>query len=110
MWDGTWNGGRHSQTSRTLSLGCSDSWRSGDNPRPLSNSPAATVAGPPSEPLTASVSGMPSEHAGEGTFTFGLTFSDEGTLSDKTLRDAALNVSGGAVRKAEREQQGSNLA
>ena len=73
MWDGTWNGGRHSQTSRTLSIGCSDSWRSGDNPRPLSNSPAATVAGPPSEPLTAS-------------------------------------VSGGAVRKAEREQQGSNLA
>ena len=68
------------------------------------------MAGPPSEPLAASVSGMPSEHAGEGTFTFGLTFSDEVTLSDKTVRDAALNVSGGAVRKAEREQQGSNLA
>ena len=60
--------------------------------------------------LTASFSGMPSEHAGEGTFTFGLTFSEEVTLSYKTLRDAVLNVSGGAVRKAEREQQGSNLA
>ena len=110
MWDGTWNGGRHIQTSLTLSIGYSDIWRSVDNPRPLSNSPAATVAGPPSEPLTASFSGMPSEHAGEGTFTFGLTFSDEVTLSYKTLRAAALNVSGGAVRKAEREQQGSNLA
>ena len=52
MWDGTWNGGRHSQTSQTLSRGYSDIWRSGDNPRPLSNSPAATVVGPPSEPLT----------------------------------------------------------
>ena len=31
-------------------------------------------------------------------------------MSYKTLRDAALNVSGGAVRKVEREQQGSNLA
>ena len=89
MWDGTWNGGRHSQTSLILSICYSD--RSGDNPRPLSNSPAATVAGPPSEPLTASFSGMSSEHAGEGTFTFGLTFSDEVTLSYKTLRDAALN-------------------
>ena len=82
----------------------------GDDPRPLSNSPSATVAGPPADPLTASVSGMPSEHAGEGTFTFGLTFSENVTLSYKTLRDAAFSVSGGAVRKAQREQQGSNAA
>ena len=59
--------------------------------------------------LTARFENMPSEHAGEGTFTFGLTFSEEVTLSYKTLRDAALNVSGGAVRKAKRRQQGSNL-
>ena len=82
----------------------------GDDPRPLSNSPSATVAGPPADPLTASFSGMPSEHAGEGTFTFGLTFSENVTLSYKTLRDAAFSVSAGAVRKAEREQQGSNAA
>ena len=53
---------------------------------------------------------MPAEHAGEGTFTFGLTFSEEVELNYVTLRDAAFSVSGGAVRKAEREQQGSNVA
>ena len=82
----------------------------GNDPRPLSNSPSATVAGPPSDPLTASFGGMPAEHAGEGTFTFGLTFSEEVELNYVTLRDAAFSVSGGAVRKAEREQQGSNVA
>ena len=61
------------------------------------------------KPLTASFSGMPSEHAGEGeTFTFGLTFSEEFGLSYKTLRDEAFDVRGGEVRRAEREQQGSN--
>ena len=38
------------------------------------------------EPLTASFSGVPSEHTG-GEFTFGLTFSEELELSYKTLRD-----------------------
>ena len=82
----------------------------GGDPRALSNGPSATVAGPPSEPLTASFSGMPAEHAGEGTFTFGLTFSENVELSYVTLRDAAFSVSGGAVRKAKRRQQGSNVA
>ena len=78
-----------------------------DNPRPLSNSPSATVAGPPDEPLTASFSGVPAEHTGD-TFTFGLTFSEEFDLSYRTLRDEALAASGGTMRRAKRQQSGSN--
>ena len=52
---------------------------------------------------------MPAEHAGEGaTFTFGLTFSEEFDLSYKTLRDEALDATGGTVRRAKRQQSGSN--
>ena len=79
-----------------------------DDDRPLSNSPSTTVAGPPSDPLTASFSGVPGEHTGE-RFTFGLTFSEDvAGLSFKTVRDAAFAVTGGDVRKAQRTQQGSN--
>ena len=62
------------------------------------------------EPLTATFSGVPAEHAGEGEeFTFGLTFSEEFSLSYLTLRDDdAFDVSGGDVRMAKRKQQGSN--
>ena len=67
----------------------------------------AVLAAP--EPLTATLSGMPSEHDGQSEFTFGLTFSEEFGLSYLTLRDdGAFNVTGGAVRKAKRNQQGSN--
>ena len=80
-----------------------------DTPRALTNSPSATVAGPPSEPLTASFSGVPVSHDGQHAFTFGLTFSEDvAGLSYRTLRDEAFNVGGGAVRKAKRRQQGSN--
>ena len=82
----------------------------GESPRPLGNSPSATVAGPPAEPLEASFSGMPAEHTGEA-FTFGLTFSEDldGDFSYRTLRDAAFELTGGTVRKAQRREQGSNL-
>ena len=81
----------------------------GDDPRPLSHSPSATVEGPPAEPLTARFSDMPAEHTGDA-FTFGLTFSEEPDLSYQTVRDEALDASGGTVRKARRTQQGSNQA
>ena len=82
----------------------------GDRPRPLGNSPSSTVAGPPAASLTASFSDMPGEHTGEA-FSFGLTFSDEldKDFSYRTLRDEAFAVTGGAVRKAKRQQSGSNL-
>ena len=74
-------------------------------------SAATDAVAPAPKPLTASFSGMPAEHAGRGeTFTFGLTFSENPKLSYLTLRDEAFNVNGGAVRKAQRQQQGSNVA
>ena len=80
----------------------------GDTPRALTNSPSATVAGPPSEPLTASFSGVPGEHTGE-SFTFGLTFSEDvAGLSYKTLRDAAFSVTNGQITRARRRTKGSN--
>ena len=44
--------------------------------RKLSRAVSRTVAGPPTEPLTASFSGVPAEHDGEDAFTFTLTFSE----------------------------------
>ena len=68
----------------------------------------AVAAAP--EPLTASFSGVPPEHAGEGRFTFDLAFSEHVQgLSFRTLRDEAFDVSGGTVRRAKRKQSGSNL-
>ena len=73
-------------------------------------SAATDAVAPAPEPLTATFTDVPSEHAGEGeTFTFGLTFSEEFGLSYKTLRDDdAFDVRGGEVRRAKRKQQGSN--
>ncbi|MDE2676430.1 MAG: hypothetical protein OXI76_00835 [Gemmatimonadota bacterium] len=76
--------------------------------RALSNSLSATVAGPV-VPLTASFSNMPATHTG-AEFTFGLAFSEDVELSYVTLRDQAFEVTGGVVRKAQRQQQGSNQA
>ena len=73
-------------------------------------SPALNSGGVDGATLTASFSGVPGEHAGEGTFTFDLTFSEDVKgLSFRTLRDEAFDVSGGAVRRAKRKQSGSNL-
>ena len=71
--------------------------------RQLQDTVSATVEGPPSEPLTASFRDVPSSHDGETAFTFELRFSEsvEG-LSYRTLRDEAIDVNGGAVRKARR--------
>ena len=73
-------------------------------------SEATDAVAPAPQPLTATFADVPSEHAGEGgSFTFGLTFSEDFGLSYKTLRDDdAFDVSGGDVRRAKREQQGSN--
>ena len=69
----------------------------------------ATEAVAPRPPLTASFAGKPSIHDGESVFTFELRFSEEFSLSYKTLRDHAFTVTGGAVRKAQRLEQGSNI-
>ena len=76
------------------------------NAESLTSAATDTVAAAP-EPLTASFSGVPTEHTGE-KFTFGLTFSEDLELSYRTLRDQALAASGGTVRRAKRQQSGSN--
>ena len=60
-------------------------------------------------PLTASFTNMPASHTG-GEFTFGLGFSENVELSYVTLRDTAFVVTGGEVKTAQRQQQGSNQA
>ncbi len=77
--------------------------------RRLEGAVSATVAGPPTEPLTASFEGVPASHDGESAFTFGLWFSEDiEDLSYKTLRDDAFAVDGGTVHNARRRTQGSN--
>ena len=59
--------------------------------------------------LSAEFENVPASHDGNSRFTFGLTFSEEFPLSFRTLRDHAFDVTGGAVRRARRKRQGSNL-
>ena len=75
----------------------------------LTSAATEAVAGLPSLPLTASLENTPDSHDGESVFTFELLFSEEFGLSYKRLRDHAFTVTGGAVRKAGRLEQGSNM-
>ena len=75
----------------------------------LTSAATGAVEARPLPPLTASLDNTPSSHDGESAFTFELRFSEEFGISYKTLRDHAFTVTGGAVRKANRLEQGSNL-
>ena len=55
-----------------------------------------------SELLTASFEGMPAEHAGQGSFSFRVAFSEGISISYKTVRDASFRVTGGDVTQANR--------
>ena len=78
----------------------------GENRRQLTNTPAATVAGPAVETgaagLTAAFVGMPSEHRGEGGFRFRVAFSENIGISYRSLREDAFTVSGGRVTGGKR--------
>ena len=78
----------------------------GENRRQLTNTPAATVAGPAVETgaagLTAAFVGMPSEHRGEGGFRFRVAFSEDIGISYRSLREDAFAVSGGRVTGGKR--------
>ena len=66
-------------------------------------------AAPVTPPLTASFQNVPASHDGESAFTFRLTFSEDvDSLSFQTLRDEALEVTGGEVLKVTRRTKGSN--
>ena len=79
------------------------------NAETLTSAATEAVAGLPPEPLTAVIENAATSHDGENVFTFEVRFSEEFELSYKTLRDHAFTVTGGAVKKAERMKQGSNV-
>ena len=66
--------------------------------------PADTAVRPP---LTASFEDMPESHEGS-RISFGLTFSEEPSVSQQTLRDEAFEVTGGTVFGAQRKETGSD--
>ena len=78
-----------------------------DDGRVLSNQLEFTVKGPP---LTASFESVPTSHNGSGEFRFRIAFSEEFSLSYKTLRDDhVFTVEGGKVVGARRLVKGSNI-
>ena len=79
-----------------------------DTPRPLTNSPLATVEGPSTEPLTASFEELAPEHDGETVFTFRVRFSEPVPVGYRVLREA-FSVSGGTVKRARRVGGANNL-
>ena len=86
--------------------------RGGDR-RQLTNTPAATVAGPVVEDapavLTASFVEAPHEHDGETAFKLRIAFSEGISISFRTFRDASFTVSGGNVTKAKRVDRRRDL-
>ena len=75
--------------------------------RMLSSPLKFTVKGPP---LTASFESVPTSHTGSGEFRFRIAFSEEFSLSYKTLRDDhVFTVEGGKVTGARRLVKGSNI-
>ena len=78
-----------------------------DDGRALSSPLKFTVKGPP---LTASTVSVPTSHNGSGEFRFRIAFSEEFSLSYKTLRDDhVFTVEGGKVTGARRLVKGSNI-
>ena len=94
--------------SKVISVKVSFSDDAGNEEESTSAATAAVEADP-LPPLTASLENIATSHDGENAFTFELRFSEEFSLSYKTLRDHAFTVTGGTVRKAQRLEQGSNV-
>ncbi len=78
--------------------------------KPLTNTPTATVAGPPVEPLTASFVGVPAEHDGARAFTLRIAFSERvGWMNGRRLREDVVTVSGGRATSASRVDRRRDL-
>ena len=59
--------------------------------------------------LTACARDVPASHDGSASFTFELRFSEESSISYRTLRDHAFTVTGGEVVRAKRLERGKNV-
>ena len=82
----------------------------GENRRQLTNTPTATVAGPPVVPLTASFEGVPAEHDGQTAFTLRIAFSERvGWMNGRRLREDVVAVAGGRATKASRVNRRRDL-
>ena len=81
--------------------------------RQLTNTPAATVAGPAVETgaaaLTARFVDMPAEHDGQTAFTLRLEFSEAIRMSGRRLRGDVVAVAGGRATKARRVNKRKDL-
>ena len=77
--------------------------------RQLTNTPAATVAGPGAAALTARFVDMPAEHDGQTAFTLRLAFSEAIRMSGRRLRGDVVAVAGGRATKAGRVNQRKDL-
>ena len=67
----------------------------GEHGRQLTNTPTATVAGPPAPPLTASFVDVPAAHDGETAFTLRLAFSEPlSWMNGRRLREDVVAVAG----------------
>ena len=60
-------------------------------------------------PLTASFEDMPQSHDGSGAFTFRIAFSADVDIGRRDMRDHALTVTGGTVKRAKRVDGRSDL-
>ncbi len=81
----------------------------GENRRQLTNTPTATVAGPPVVPLTADFVQKPYEHDGETAFKLRIAFSEGIAISFRTFRDQSVSATGGRVTKAKRVDRRKDL-
>ena len=82
----------------------------GENRRQLTNTPAATVAGPAAAPLTASFVDVPAEHDGETAFKLRIAFSEPlSRMSGRRLRSDVVAVSGGRATAAGRVDRRRDL-
>ena len=77
--------------------------------RQLTNTPAATVAGPGAAGLTARFVDMPAEHDGQTAFTLRLAFNEAIRMSGRRLRGDVVTVAGGRATKAGRVNQRKDL-
>ena len=72
-------------------------------------SASVTVLDDDRAPLTAEFQDAPASHNGEDAFTFRIAFSEAVAASYRTLRDHALDVTGGSVTRAKRVDGRSDL-
>ena len=80
-----------------------------DNAETLTSGATAAVAAARS-PLTVSLTGgAPTSHDGSAIFTFEMRFSEETSLSYRTLQLHAFTVTGGSILKAQRTNRPSNI-